>query len=443
MTKKLFIIFSLGLFLRLILSVMGHYGDIDNYHIIWAKSVVDSGLPGFYRRNFIYGIANYPPLSILMFTGLYKLYFLIDAVLWKINTTISIFPSQLVVLWRIQSVMMPAMMKLPAILADLGLAYLLYRWTKKPLAAALVLFNPAFFYNSSYWGQIDVVPIFFVMWAFYRLYHPELDSGSRTDWIPGQAKNDNYSYLQSSILFTIALLIKQTVIVFLPLYLLLTWKKSGWRKMLFSFIPAIIIMYIIFLPFYRSGNLLLFAPVTFWDKITAGFGSVYLTAHAFNFWGLITGFGHIPDGPWRYISLSFVGFTSATVLYLVYKRGFKKTDIVWAGFLIPWTVFLFATRMHERHLMLTLPFLLIAAIQPHFAKSSRGKQFNNTSMVAIFVFISLFHFLNLYSGWWSPPIPILITIFSPDIIIKFLITITIGLYFYLYYRYVCATIFNQ
>jgi len=56
------------------------------------------------------------------------------------------------------------LLKLPAILCDLGAGYLIYRLASKRLTkgvslalSAAYLFNPAVFINSSMWGQVDAV----------------------------------------------------------------------------------------------------------------------------------------------------------------------------------------------------------------------------------------------------------------------------------------------
>jgi len=423
--KWFFLLLILGLLLRIGLSVAGHNGDV-NTHITWGKNVMLYGASGFYERDFLryYGVsmANYPPLITLLFALSYFIYGLIGPLIWKLNLSVALFPSGLVLFWQNQKNVLPAIMKIWAIIADIGLAYFIYLFAQETnklnkresamplIAASLVLFNPAFVYNSAYWGQIDVIPLFFVVGAFYYLLFKK-------------------NLFASVVYAVIALLTKQTAAVFIPVYLLIVIKRFDILQIAKGLLAALIIMWFSFLPFFKSGNIILYPFITYWQKILNQFGSDYLTAHAFNFWGLTTGLGHIKD-----TSLVFLGFTYRSwsqfflylnivvILFFLFKSKFNNLAVLWSLFLIPFVMFLFATRMHERHLILTLPFLLIGAA-------------NNRKLMKAFIFLSFFHFLNLYSGWWSPHLPEIITkIFSSKFVVNTLIIIVIILYFYLIKR---------
>ena len=423
MKQKLIILFLAGLILRLILSVINYSGDVSSY-IAWGKDIVSYGTSGFYEREFMvrYGQAtpNYPPIAMLSFALMYFLYTLVWPIIWNIKLHFHLIPAAFIWFWEEQRIMLPAFMKIPSIIADLGIAYFIYLFAKKlirskksllPLwATGFILFNPAFIYNSSYWGQIDSLPFPFLLGSFYLLMFTN-------------------RFILSAIMISLAILSKQTVIIFIPLYSFLFIHKYGLLKSIKSMLASFMTIILFLLPFYQRGNFITFISNTFFNKILFTFGSEYLTAHAFNFWGLTTGLGHIRDLTFlflgvsvRWWSLGFVGLITIIIIYLIYKRKFKTQDIIWAGFLIPFTAFLFSTRMHERHLEMTLPFLLLAGI-------------NNRVVLKIFIFVSLFHFLNLYSGWWSPHFEILIKIFSPAIVVDFLITLVICLYFYLFIKY--------
>src|SRR5438105_5376528 len=71
------------------------------------------------------------------------------------------------VLWLLgnaSAAALPLLLKMPAILADLGIAFILYwaarRWLGERaglIAAALYLFIPVTWYDSALWGQVDAV----------------------------------------------------------------------------------------------------------------------------------------------------------------------------------------------------------------------------------------------------------------------------------------------
>ena len=68
------------------------------------------------------------------------------------------------------------LVKLPAIIADLGIGVLLFaiakRFTRATVAfgvAALYVLNPAVIFISAKWGQVDAVAGFFVLLSAYLL----------------------------------------------------------------------------------------------------------------------------------------------------------------------------------------------------------------------------------------------------------------------------------
>lgn len=381
----LFWLFFLGLVLRLFASVQIYSGDVNN-HIGWAKDALAAGLSGIYGRNFEkYGVMTptYPPIPVLFFTFFYWLYKVIFDLCWNLNLKFSFFPSRLI--WFLQDQdTLPAFLKIPAILADLGIAYFVYRFAQKILEkkskkiplflAGLVLFNPAFFYNSASWGQIEAVPLFFLLASLYCLFY--------------------YHYRLSAIIFALAFLTKQTVIIFAPLYGFIYFKKYGLKKSLKGLAIFLLIFIILFLPFYSEGNLLTFPFLTYWNKIQSGSGSDYVTDHAFNFWALISGLGKIPDRQPFLLGISYSScgyFLFGVMLLVIFGRLFKKgvglREYVLAAALIPFASFLFLTRMHERYLEPVLPFLLLSVL------------FNKSNFWA-FIFLSFFYSVNLYHNWW-------------------------------------------
>lgn len=425
-----FFLFLFGLIIRIWCAIIDYSGDVNN-HFHWGKNAVEFGFYGFYERNFpkLYGtaLANYPPLANILFALFYFLYSLIGPFIWKLNLITPFFPSKLVFFWQEQKIMLSVFTKIPAILADIGIAYFIYLFAKKLtkskkspmpfISLLLVLFNPAFFYNSSYWGQIEALPIFFVLVSFYLLLYSK-------------------HYIWSAIMMTLAFLTKQTAAVFAPLYILLFLYQNKLVKSIKAFLISLVVFVLIFLPFNKNSNIFIYPFITYWNKIMTAFGSEYLTAHAFNFWGLTYGLGHIPDKTVlffgvsvRWWSLAFVYLITLIALYVLYKRRFKMRDILSVGYLIPLATFLFSTRMHERHLAMTLPFMLLAGINDKFVFKS-------------FIFISFFHFLNMYSGWWSPHIEIVIKIFSGVLITNFLILTVIFLFFSLYVKYLKRSLKN-
>lgn len=420
MTNKriLLILFLFGLLLRLYGSIQSYSSDINN-HIAWGKEAVTTGFQGLYGKNFpkLYGQSylNYPPIAVYLFSLSYLLYSLIGPLVWKLNLLIPAFPSIIVIIWRDQSFMLPAFIKLPAILSDLAIAYVIFLFAKKIIgernsfipyvATGLVLFNPAFFYNSSYWGQIEAIPIFFVITSLYLLLYTK-----HPIW--------------SALLFTSALLAKQNAFVFIPLYVFVYLHKFGLKSFMQALLISILFFCFTFLPFVSKNNLFIFPFSTYIDKILFVSGSSFITDNAFNFWRLIVGESKVPDShPFLFgISLAWYSYIivvslTALILILLHRSKYKNESVLAAATLIPFLTFIFFSRMHERHLEQALPFMLLIGLK-------------NKVALALFIFISLFHFLNLYQKW-----------LVNETIIQFLIVVVIATFIFLLIEYIRKTIY--
>jgi hypothetical protein len=96
--------------------------------------------------------------------------------------------------------------------------------------------------------------------------------------------------------------------------------------------------------------------------------------------------------------------------------------VVYALYITGFSSFLFMTRMHERYLEYTLPFLLLISIK-------------DKRMLYGFIFLSLFSFLNLYHNWWAPRINPLVNLLSSVDFVNLLTIIAITFYAYSLYRF--------
>ncbi|KXK11415.1 MAG: hypothetical protein UZ22_OP11002000352 [Microgenomates bacterium OLB23] len=123
----------LGLIIRLIISPLDYSFDVNN-HIAWAKDLWNRGFINFYGlpSTEVYAslYPNYPPFAMYIFYSVYPLFIAINKLTWWLNVSFSYFPSQLV--FFVQSRVFEAMiLKLPAIIADLLLARIVYIFAKK------------------------------------------------------------------------------------------------------------------------------------------------------------------------------------------------------------------------------------------------------------------------------------------------------------------------
>ncbi len=168
-SKKLFLIIVCAFLFRFLLAFSAWHIDVNN-HVDWGTRFFEYGAAGFYSPeanvwNFTW--PNQPPGSIYIYAGIYKLFGFLFSIVWWLNIKIPIFPSGIVTFFETN--LFPALLKLPAILADMGIAILIYKFvelilgsskkTKKValFGATLWLINPVIWYNSSLWGQTNSV----------------------------------------------------------------------------------------------------------------------------------------------------------------------------------------------------------------------------------------------------------------------------------------------
>src|SRR6185437_15129271 len=117
--------------------------------------------------------------------------------------------------------------KLPAIVADLGIGVLVYALVRRFAAtgialgaAALYLFNPAVIFNSAVWGQVDSVAAGLALFALYALL--KSDDGARegvNGWI-----------VAGWLLMAYSLLIKPQAAVLLPLMVAFAFTDPARRR---------------------------------------------------------------------------------------------------------------------------------------------------------------------------------------------------------------------
>lgn len=130
-----------GFLLRLVLSFTMPQCDIDvGLFQYWARNLAEKGIPDFYSYAESMNL-DYPPLF------LYYLYFL--GLVGRIGNIG-------------QTLLFDVLLKLPSMLADCVIAYLLYKMAKGRMSknwtlflVAIWLFNPMVLLDSACWGQVD------------------------------------------------------------------------------------------------------------------------------------------------------------------------------------------------------------------------------------------------------------------------------------------------
>lgn len=342
MTKKIIYLVLLALLIRLALVYFQFSGDVRN-HIAWGESILSAGTNGFYSRHFSgFNDANYPPLTIFVFAIFRYLYQVGNHFLIWQNFNLKFLPSLLIPVFSSLN-MQAAFLKLPAILADLGIGILLYRLSEKKnqlLLPFLYLFNPATIYVSAVWGQIEAIPIFFLLLSYFFL------SGRRD------------KYFLSHLFFTLALLTKQTALWVFPVFLLFWLKKGNLRKLIWGLFFQLVFFVLFYLPF--TSPLKSFSTYL----ATLSGSSTLISDQAFNLWYFLFGTNRVEDNTIllglsvRLWSITILSLSGISICYW-YQRQKTETATPKALFWLSLAAFFLQTRVHERHLAPAVVFLLI------------------------------------------------------------------------------------
>ena len=298
MHRRLWLLLLSGLLLRLFLSSFGTLALYFNTYLAWSNRLIATGFKSFYQIW-----SDYLPgyLYILWFLGKLKL-------LLPLLPTLTLY-------------------KLPAILADVASAYLIFKLVPRayslvPLvAAAAYLFNPAILANSTLWGQTD---------SFIAL--------AALLWLYGLKNN---RLILSNLSLGLGAAIKPTVLLLAPLRAT-------------RYLPLAILAFILtFIPFSPSFSQL---PQFILSRLfTTANQYPYTSVHAFNLWQLLHGSWQ-PDAKFQILGWLLFGIIS--FLFLI-RAKFQLTPRLLAGVFL--AAFMLLTRMHERHLLPALPFLLLTS----------------------------------------------------------------------------------
>lgn len=343
---------------------------------------MERGLAGFYESgDWPYSEPNQPPLTILLFATLSWLWRTVYNVSWSLNDKIPIFPSSFIWFWEQKGMIL--LVKIPSILSDLGIGWLIYSYFRKKInrtlglkLAAIWLFNPVSWYNSAIWGQTDGIVNFLGLFSVLTLLERKL--------------------ILFSVFFTLCLLFKGSLAAFSPILLFIILKQKypvkEFTKAIFS---SVLTALFISFWFHPNLDLPLWIINLYINRILPG-EIGYLTANAFNFWWLINPgkildnlsiFG-LPARVWGFLVL-----LSGIILILNYLNRKLTNQRVFASFsVVTFVAFLFLTRIHERYLFPSFPYLtLLLGFIPN--------------LFFTYLLLSFTFLLNMYNLFWAPSFP--------------------------------------
>ena len=356
----IWILLLTGFVARLFAFRMDFHFDND-VHIFqsWAIRLFEYGLGGFYAPDMH---LDYPPVY------LYVLYLIGALRSWAgVQTEFGMqhWPP-------VTSTAFNFFTFLPAILADLGIGFIVYKVAarKKDIIFALFVaaawvFNPAVILISASWGQMESVFIIFLLGSLIFLRRKKL--------------------LPAYILFGLAIFTKPQSLFLGPVYLYSAYdflrvnKYFGrsFLKLAASIFAGIGVMVLVALPFGLRAT---------WGSLMYGMGLYgHATVNASNFWAMIdANWGNLETpflgfiltkvndswGAWATQSLGFtfehVGYFvvlaiisgALTALHIDYTKHDCKHFYLIVGALFT-IIFAFSMRMHERYLFPGLVFFLM------------------------------------------------------------------------------------
>lgn len=274
-------------------------------------------------------------------------------------------PLRLLILWGLSQFVRPlgadffaplaattlTIVKLPQLLADLGLVALIgwwgMRWNRRwgLIAALCYALMPPTWMNSAWWGQVDALLMLPLVAMILLLDRAQ----GRWSWL----------------LWALALLIKAQAIVFAPILLIATIRLHGARGVVVGGSLAGVAILI--------GCSLIAAAGQGFGLIEAYLGSVgrfpRTTYGAFNLWHLVLNGAVTEDtNPWigglSYRSAGFVliGSIALACAWMLWHAADDRGRIR-AAALLALGFFLFPTQIHERYLFLCLPLLALWVAQ--------------------------------------------------------------------------------
>ncbi len=420
--KLSLILLIAALLLRFGLVFIDYSWDVNN-HITWAEDLIRYG----FSEDFFSTIStkafgslypNYPPLSLYLFYALYPLQAVIHAVVWWLNTTVPVFPSNLIFFIETKT-FLAGIYKIPSIITDFAVAWLLFVFARKlhhsktgtilQFIAIAFLLNPVVFYNSAFWGQIDSMPIFFALAALYLVLYTKMP-------------------VLSMLLFTAGLLIKPNTFVYIPVYVYILLRNYSLRTLTIGALASYLLFYVSYIPF--NSNLLdITAPLKlYYEKVLQAQSLSSVSNGALNFWALVLPSSGIPDADmilgianYRVLGyLLFLFFSALTIWRLVKSK--EKESIVKGLFFTSLAGFLLLTKMHERYVILYLPFLVLLT-------------WKDKRYLRWLVLLTALGFLNMYKNWPVPRFQELINILNADIVIRLISAGHVLSFLYLFYQW--------
>jgi len=375
-----------ALLIRLLFIFGRYHPDLGN-HLDWGVKFWEYGPKRFYEQT-IWGVSwpNQPPGTIYLWGLAAKLKEIIFGFFWWLNLNLKIFPSFIIPFFELR--LHTALVKIPSVLAELGIGWLIYLIVKKlknkktaEKAGLIFLFNPITIYNSAIWGQTDGLVNFFGLLAIYFFFEKKP--------------------ILAMFSFLLSFYIKGSLLIFFPVVIWFLIKdKYSLKTLLLSLFIPVMLIFLITLPFVSHNPVWKWIYDLYQVRVFGHQGNM-LSGNAFNLWALIFGvdLSKTDNQKWLFFDFRSWGKTLfiLAILPSLLNLFFSKTKnekVFFSLAVISFAAFLFLTNMHERYLYPVFPYLAILV----------GFQ---AVPLWFYLVISCIHLLNLYNLWFYPEIPVL------------------------------------
>ncbi len=330
------VLFFAGVAIRLwVLPSRGLVGDIDQF-VLWVHGIAVDGWNRAYDQNL-----SFPAFMAWVWGGLAAIEPAFRSVTDSADPGIR------------------SLMKIPASLADLGIAAAVVWWYREQpklalLAAAAVLLWPATWYVSAWWGQYESI---YVLWAVLALL-------AARGGLP----------LVAAALLAVSLMTKPQALPFLVPFGAWFLATQGVRGTLKAAVVGAAVVALLWLPFVAAGG-----PANYLRNLAEYQNDIFgiLSLNAWNPWALLQELGAggqlVSDrstafGPvtFRVVGFVLAGLFAVIVFIAVYRR--PTLDQLALGLAaISLAAFVALTTMHERYAYPALVFLLLALGRPAVA----------------------------------------------------------------------------
>ncbi len=354
LTKLLFILFG-ALILRLVLLPYWTHSSDMYLWVYWSHDVARIGFDRFFDQ--------------VSWTDYLPFYFYVLFILGKLQPLLPLIPTD-------------SLYKLPSVLADLGTAFYIYKVLEEKdkklglWAATFYAFNPAVFFNSALWGQVDGIGgLLLTAVTYYFLKR---------------------KYVLTGLCLAIALSFKPLFIVVLPvLGIMLLLDQDRIKSVLRLGTSTILGLWFFALPFVQTKTLSgdLVAPFSLLiARYQASLNQYpYTSVNAFNFWSIGERWWQPDKTLFFGLSLdmwgkAIVGVFVLSIFLYIFKfwKGKNPRQVLLVSlFVVFLALYAFATRAHERHMFPVFPFIAILAAE-------------SLPYLAIYVLLSISYFANLY-----------------------------------------------